>query len=196
MQLVDEDDRVLILHQLFHDRLQPLFKLPAVLRPGHDQRKIQPQYALVGQEAGHFAVGDALRQSLHNRRLAHAGLADQNGVIFGPPAQNLHYPLQLAVAPHQRIELPIHRRLGQVAAELGQQTRLSLPLLLRSLLLRHPRQLVADLRQLQSPLLQNLRRKALLLAQQSQQQMFGPDVLVSQPLGFFGCVRQHPLALV
>ena len=41
VQLVDEDDGVLILHQLFHDGLEPLFKLAAVLGAGDDERKIE-----------------------------------------------------------------------------------------------------------------------------------------------------------
>ena len=196
MQLVDEDDGVLILHQLFHDGLEPLFKLAAVLGAGHDERKIEAEHALVGQEAGHFAVGDALRQALDDGRLAHAGLADQHRIVLGAAAENLHHALQFAIAAHQRIELPVHGRLGQVAAELGQQAGLALALLRRSFFLRHAGQLIANLRQLQAALLQNLRGKAFLFAQQAQQQMFGADVLVAQPLGFFRRIGQHPLALV
>jgi photosynthetic reaction center cytochrome c subunit len=40
VQLIDEDDRVLILHQLLHDGLQSLFKLAAVLGSRDNQRKI------------------------------------------------------------------------------------------------------------------------------------------------------------
>ena len=68
VQLVDEDDGVLILHQLLHDGLQPLFELAAILRAGDDQRKIERQNALVGQERRHVAVGDALRQTLRRWR--------------------------------------------------------------------------------------------------------------------------------
>jgi hypothetical protein len=37
VQLIDEDDRVLVLHQLFHDGLEPLLELAAVLGPGNDE---------------------------------------------------------------------------------------------------------------------------------------------------------------
>ena len=178
VQLVDEDDGVLILHQLFHDGLEPLFKLAAVLGAGHDEREIEAKHALVGEEAGHFAVGDALGETFDDGRLAHAGLADQHRVVLGAAAENLHDALEFAIAADERIELPVHRRLRQVAAELGQQARLALALLRRSLLLRDAGQLVANLRQLQAAFLQNLRGKALLFAQQAQEQMFGADVLV------------------
>ena len=74
--------------------------------------------------------------------------------------------------------------------------RLALPLLRRSLLLRHAGQLFANLRQLEAALLQDLRGEALLLAQQAQQQMLGADVLVAQPLGLLGRIGQDALALV
>ncbi len=64
------------------------------------------------------------------------------------------------------------------------------------LLLRHAGQLFANLRKLQAALLQNLGGEALLFAQQTQEQMLGADVLVAQPLGFFGRIGQHALALV
>ena len=50
MQLVDEDDGVLRLHQLFHNRLQALFKLAPVFRAGYDQRQVKRQDAFVGKE--------------------------------------------------------------------------------------------------------------------------------------------------
>ena len=51
-------------------------------------------------------------------------------------------------------------------------------------------------RQAQAALVQNLGGKALLFAQQAEQQMLGADVLVVQPLGFLGAIGQHALALV
>ena len=108
MQLVYEYDGVLILHQLFHDGLEPLFKLPAVFCAGHDQGKIETEDFLVGEKAGNFAVGDALRKPFHDRRLADAGLADEHGIVLGAAAENLDDAFQFAIAAHQRIELSVH----------------------------------------------------------------------------------------
>ena len=132
VQLVDEDDGVLILHQLFHDGLEALFKLAAILGAGHDEREVESKHALVGEEAWHFAVGDALREAFDDGRLADAGLADQHRVVLGAAAEDLDDALQFAVAADQRIELPVHGGLGQVAAELSQQARLALPCLRRA----------------------------------------------------------------
>ena len=48
----------------------------------------------------------------------------------------------------------------------------------------------------QPALVQDFGGEALFFAQQAQQQVLGADVLVIQPLGFFGRVGQHALALV
>ena len=168
-KLVDEDDGVLILHQLLHDGLEPLFKLAAVLGSGDDERQIERQHALVGQEAGHLAVGDALRQPFDDGRLAYARLADQHRIVLGAAAQDLHHALQLLIAADQRIELVIHCRLGQVARELYQQAGFAIALGGRRLFLRGPRQFLTNGEQTQPALVQYFCGKALFFAQQSQQ---------------------------
>ncbi len=195
VQLVDEDDGVLVLHQLLHDGLQPLFELAAVLGAGDDQRQVERQNALVGQERRHVAVGDALRQALDDGRLADAGLADQHRVVLGAAAQNLHHALEFVIAPDQRIERAVQRGLRQVAAELGEQ-RAFLGPAGGDLLGRRARDLLADLGEPQAALVQNLGGEALLLAQQPEQQVLGADVLVVEPLGLLGAVGQNALALV
>ena len=62
MQFIDEDDGVLIFHQFLHDGLQAFFKLAAIFCTGHDEGKIERQNALIGQEAWHVTIGDALKQ--------------------------------------------------------------------------------------------------------------------------------------
>ena len=104
-----------VLHQLLHDGLQALFELAAIFCAGDDQRKIESQNALVGQERRHFAVSDALRESFNDGSFANAGLADQHGIVLGAAAENLHHTLNFAFAADQRIQLAIHGGLGQVA---------------------------------------------------------------------------------
>ena len=50
VQFVDENDRVLALHQFFHDGFEALFELAAVFCSSNDKRKIQRKDALVRQE--------------------------------------------------------------------------------------------------------------------------------------------------
>ncbi len=78
---------------------------------------------LVREERRHVAIGNALRQAFHDGRFAHAWFADQHRIILGAAAQDLNGALQLAIPSYQRIELPFHRRLSQIAAEFRQQRR-------------------------------------------------------------------------
>ncbi len=76
MKFVDEDDGILVLHQLFHDGLEALFELAAIFGAGDDQREVEGEDALVGEERWDFAVGDALGQAFYYGGLADSGLAD------------------------------------------------------------------------------------------------------------------------
>ena len=85
VQLVDEEDdlagRVL---DLLEHGLEPLLELAAVLRAGEQAADVERPDALPLQRLGYVAGDDALREALDDRRLADAGLADQDGVVLRP----------------------------------------------------------------------------------------------------------------
>ena len=66
-------------------------------------------------ELGHVAVDDAQRQALDDRRLADAGLADQDRIVLGSARQHLDGAADLFVAADDRVELAPAGGLGQVA---------------------------------------------------------------------------------
>ena len=82
--------------------------------------------ALVLQRLGHVAAHDALRDALDDGRLADARLADEHGVVLRAPREHLHDAADLLVAPDDRVDLALARRLGEIAAVLLE--RLELPL--------------------------------------------------------------------
>ena len=192
VQLVDEDDDVRVVGQLLHDRLEALFELAAILGAGDDQRDVEGENPLVGEEVRHVAVDDLLRQPFDDRGLADARLADQHGVVLGAAAEHLLDALELVLAADQRVELVLHRRLGQVAAELGEQRRLLDPRQ-RRLLVQQLDDVLADGVQAHPLFHQDGRRHRALFAQDAEQQMLGADVVVQQPIGFFGRELQHAL---
>ena len=194
VELVDEHDDVRVLGQLLHDRLEALFELAAVLRAGDDQRDVERQDALVGQEVRHVAVDDLLGQALDDGGLADSGLADQHRVVLGAPAQHLLHALELVVAPDQRIELVLHGRLGQVAAEFGEKRRF-LHAGERCLLIEQLHDVFAHLVQAHPLFHEDGRRHRALFTQDAQQEVFGADVVVQQAIRLFGGVLQHALGL-
>ena len=194
VQLVDEHDDVRVLDQLLHDRLEAFLELPAVLCAGHDQRDVEREQPLVRQKVRNVAESDALGQPLDDGRLADPGLADEHGVVLRPAAQHLLHPLELHGAAHQRVEPILHRGVRQVAAELGQQRRL-LYAGHRGLLVEELHDVLADRVQPHPLLGQDGRRHGALLAQDAEQQMLRPDVVVEQPVRLLGGELQHALGL-
>ena len=192
VQLVDEDDDVRVVGQLLHDRLEALFELTAVLRAGDDQRDVEREDALVRQEVRHVAVDDLLGQPFDDGGLADARLADQHGVVLGAAAEHLLDALELVLAADQRVELVLHRRLGQVAAELGQQRRFLDPRQ-RRLLVEELDDVLADGVQAHPLFHQDGRRDRALFAQDAEQQVLGADVVVQQAVGLFGRELQDAL---
>ena len=124
--------------ELLEDSLQALLELAAVLGPGDDQRQVERQHPLLGEEDRHPALDDALRQALDDRGLADARLAEQDRVVLGAAREDLDDALDLALAADQRVEAPLRGERREVAAVLREERQLLL--LLRSLALLGDRQ--------------------------------------------------------
>ena len=131
VQLVDEEDDVLRTANLVHDGLDPLFELAAVLGAGDHEGEVEGDDFLIAQQFGHVAGADLLGQSLDDGGLADAGLAQQDGIVFGAAAENLDDALDLVLPADDRVDLPLAGKLGEVAAEGAQRRGLDVALLLR-----------------------------------------------------------------
>jgi len=81
-------------------------KRAPVLRPGHHARQVQRHHLLVPQDLRCVARHDRLRQAVHDRRLAHARVADQRRVVLGAPAQDLDDPPNLLLAADDGSSFP------------------------------------------------------------------------------------------
>ena len=117
VQLVDEqDDLPLGGDDLLEHRLEPVLELAAELRARDQRAHVQADDPLVLQAGRHVARDDPLGQALDDGRLADARLADQDGIVLGPPVEDLHAPPDLLVPPDHRIELALAGHLQQVDA--------------------------------------------------------------------------------
>ena len=118
VELVEEqDDRPLGVGDFLQHRLQAFLELAPVGGTRDQPAHVERDHAAVPQRLGHVAADDPLGQALDDRRLAHAGLADQDGVVLGAPAEDLDHPADLVVAADDRVELALLGDLGQVAPE-------------------------------------------------------------------------------
>ncbi len=114
VDLVDEQDRLRIVGELLQHRLQALLEIAAVLGAGEQRAHVERVHLVFAQELGHVALVDAARESLGDRGLAHAGLADQQRIVLAPAAQHLDHALELVRAADQRIDLALLRQRVEV----------------------------------------------------------------------------------
>ena len=120
VQLIDKENDILVRRHLFDDALDPLLELAAVLGARDHAGQVQGQQALAADGGRDLAGGDPASQALYDSRLAHAGLSDEDGIVLGPPAQDLDDAADLLFAPDHGVELSVVGHLGQVPAELVQ----------------------------------------------------------------------------
>ena len=104
-----------LLHFLEHG-LQPFLELAAELGARDQRAHVERDQAAVLEALGHVAGDDTLGESLDDRGLAHARLADQHRVVLGAPRQHLDYTADLLVAADDRVELARRGHLGEVAS--------------------------------------------------------------------------------
>ena len=102
--------------ELLDDLLEPLLEIAAVAGAGEQRAHVEGEHGGVAQNVRHLAVDDAARQSLGDRGLADAGLADEQRVVLLPPAQNLDGAVDLGLAADQRVDLALARLLVEVDA--------------------------------------------------------------------------------
>ena len=189
VQLVDEQDDVAAGADLLEDLLQPLLEVTAVAAAGDQRAEVEGVELLVLERLGHLALDDRLGQALDDGGLADAGLADEHRVVLGAAGQHLHDPLDLLLAPDDRVELALAGGLGEVAAELVEHQRRRRGALGRAAggggllalvagqqlddLLAHPVEVGAELDQ-------HLGGDALALADEAEQDVLGADVVVAE----------------
>src|SRR6185437_1339790 len=126
--------------------------------------------------------------------LADAGFADEHGVILGAAAEDLDDAFEFVIAADQGIERAIHRGLGEVAAEFGEE-RAFLGALGDLFALRAG-ELFPDGGETETALMQDFGGETFLFAEQAEQEVLRADVLVIQTFRFFGAIGEDALALM
>src|SRR5207245_2264028 len=196
VQLVEEQDDVLRLADLFHHRLEALFELAPVLGAGDQRAQVELEQPLVHEHVGHVVVDDLLSEALDDGRLAHARLADQHRVVLRAPGQDLDDALDLLLAPDDRIQLTLAGQLREVTGELVEDGRLRPLLGPRVVLVAEERErLLPDLVQTRTERLENLRGDRLAFLHQAEEEVLGADVVVAELAGLFDRELEDALGL-
>ena len=204
VDLVDEQQDVAAGLDLLEHLLEALLEVAAVAAAGDEGAEVERVQLLVAQRVGHVVVDDHLGQALDDRRLADARLADQHRVVLRAPGEDLHDPLELAVAADHRVELALPGELGEVAAELVEDLAVAPLSPPPSSLVEPPTlapavlagalgaaagalvagqqldDLLADAGQVGAELDEHLGGDALALADQAEEDVLGADVVVAE----------------
>ncbi len=106
VNLVDEEDRFLVVFDLLHHLFQPLFEIAAIARAGKQRAHIEGKDSRVGEHFRHFVLDDLPRQALGDRRLANARVADEQRIVLMPAAENLDRAQHFRLAADQWIDAP------------------------------------------------------------------------------------------
>ena len=111
----EEDDLAIAVRDLFQKCLQSILEFSSELRARDHRGNVHRDQPLVLQRLRHVARDDAAREALDDRRLAHAGLADEHRVVLRAAREHLHRAADFVVATDYRIDLPFARSVREVA---------------------------------------------------------------------------------
>ena len=115
VNLVDKQYSAVLLAELGEHALEALFEIAAIFRTGDQRPEIERIDHAMAEHVGDFTVDDHARQAFGDRRLADPRLAHEQRVVLAAPAERLNDPLDLVIAPDERI----HVALGGLAVEIG-----------------------------------------------------------------------------
>ena len=116
MNLVDEENRVLVLLDLLHHLLQALLEVAAIAGASEQRAHVEGEHGRFFEDLRNLGVDDLSREPLGDRRLADARIADQQRVVLLASAQDLDRALHLGFAADQRIDSPFPRLTIEVHA--------------------------------------------------------------------------------
>ena len=165
--------------------LEAVFELAAILCAGEHGAEVERDDALVSQAFGHVAGDDAAGEAFDDGGLAHAGLADEDGIVFGAAREHLDDAANLLVAADDRVELAAAREFGQVLGVFFERLEFAFGILVGDALrAAHGGERLEDGVVGCAESDEGLARRVALLVRDAEQQVLGGDVLVFEVCGF------------
>ena len=116
MHLVDEENGLGARRQRRDDHLEAFLEVAAEARAGQQGAGVQREDLGSSQCALHIVVQQARGQPFGQRRLADAGVADEDRVVLAAAAEDLDRALQFGGAADERVELPLPGAVREVDA--------------------------------------------------------------------------------
>jgi len=122
VHLVDEQQHLaLLLGDFLDDIFQPVLELATVLGAGDQGAHIQGEQTLALKALGHVAFYQTPGQTFGHGRLAHPGQTDENGIVLGAAAEDLHHAADFLITTDDGVDLARTRGRAKVAGVLVQR---------------------------------------------------------------------------
>ena len=116
VNLVDEQDGSRPGAQGADDHLEALLEVAAKPCAGEQRARVEREHLGALQNLGDVVLKQSRGEPFGHRRLADAGLADEDRVVLAAPAQDFDRALQLGGAADQRIEQALPGAVCQIQA--------------------------------------------------------------------------------
>jgi len=121
VDLVDEEDREPARAQPGEHRLEPFLEIAPEPRAGQQRGRVESEDLGAREHLRHVVGEQPLSEPLGQRRLADAGITDEDRVVLAPAAEDLERALQLDGPTDQRVELTARGTLAEVDRVCGQR---------------------------------------------------------------------------
>lgn len=112
----EEEDASVALFDFVEHGFEAFFEFAAVLRAGDKRAHVEREDGFVLQAFGHVAAHDALRESFNDGGFAHAGFADEDGVVFCLAGKDTDGAADLVVAADDGIHFALLRLFHEIDA--------------------------------------------------------------------------------
>ena len=116
VQLINEkNDLPLAGSDLLEEGFEAILELPTKFGASNHGTNIHSNEPFVFEGFGHIAAHDAASKSLDNRGLAHTGLTNKNGVVFGSTGEDLHRAADFLITTDHGVNFAILCKRGEIA---------------------------------------------------------------------------------
>ncbi|CAI8161959.1 MAG: Uncharacterised protein [Synechococcus sp. CC9902] len=192
VHLVDHQDHVSCGLDLLHDLFEPLLKFTPVLGTCNQQTDVESENTLVLEDVRNVSLLNPLSEAFSDGGFTNPGLTDQDGVVLGAASQNLDHTIDFVVSADNGIELGLGGHLGEVAAELVERGGFGGTLATAAAaaagnlcgFTQHPDHLGAHFGEIHPEVFQHTSGNTFAFSDQTQQQVLGADVVMSELAGF------------
>ncbi len=103
MNLIDKQNAVRLTLKFSQQGFEAFFEVTTVFSASQKRTHIQAVYHSILDNVRYFLIDNTLGQTFYNGRFTHAGITNQQWVVFAAAGKGLHQTVHFVFAPDQRV---------------------------------------------------------------------------------------------